>query len=46
MATALGIEACKKDFRTRFITYYGLANGLIGAREERELQGLIHHRAH
>lgn len=41
MATALGIEACKKDFRTRFITCYGLANGLIEAREERELQRLI-----
>lgn len=41
MATALGVEACKKDFRTRFITCYGLANELIEAREERELQRLL-----
>jgi len=41
MATALGIEACKNNFRTRFITCYGLANQLIEAREERELQRLI-----
>jgi len=41
MATALGIEACKNDFRTRFITCYGLANELIEAREDRELQRLL-----
>ena len=41
MATALGIEACKNNFRTRFITCYGLANGLIEARKDRELQRFI-----
>jgi DNA replication protein DnaC len=41
MATALGIEACKKDFRTRFVTCYGLVNELIEARQERELQRLL-----
>jgi len=29
MATALGIEACKNNFRTRFVTCYGLVNELI-----------------
>ena len=42
MATALGIEACKKNFRTRFVTCYGLANELTEARQERALQRLIH----
>ena len=41
MATALGIEACKNNCRTRFITCYGLVNELIEAREERELRRLI-----
>ena len=41
MATALGIEACKNNSRTRFITCYGLVNELIEAREERELRRLI-----
>jgi DNA replication protein DnaC len=41
MATALGIEACKNNFRTRFVTCYGLANELIEARQERALQRLI-----
>jgi DNA replication protein DnaC len=41
MATALGLEACKNNFRTRFITCYGLVNELIEAREERELQRLL-----
>lgn len=41
MATALGIEACKNNYRTRFITCYGLANELIEAREERQLQRLL-----
>jgi len=41
MATALGIEACKNNYRTRFVTCYGLANELIEAREERQLQRLI-----
>ena len=41
MATALGIEACKNNFRTRFVTCYGLVNELIEAREERELRRLL-----
>ena len=41
MATALGLEACKNNFRTRFVTCYGLVNELIEAREERELQRLL-----
>ncbi|MDD5170834.1 MAG: IS21-like element helper ATPase IstB [Syntrophales bacterium] len=41
MATALGIEACKNNFRTRFVTCYGLVNELIEARQERSLQRLI-----
>ena len=41
MAIALGIEACKNSFRTRFVTCYGLVNELIEARQERTLQRLI-----
>ena len=41
MATALGIEACKNNFRTRFITCYRLVNELIEARQESTLQRLI-----
>lgn len=41
MATALGIEACKNNYRTRFVTCYALANELIEAREERQLQRLL-----
>lgn len=41
MATALGIEACKHNYRTRFATCYGLVNELIEARQERVLQRLI-----
>lgn len=41
MATAFGIEACKNNYRTRFVTCYGLANELIEAREERQLQRLL-----
>jgi DNA replication protein DnaC len=41
MATALGIEACKNNFRTRFMTCYGLVNELIEARQERTLQRLL-----
>jgi len=41
MATALGIEACKNNFRTRFVTCYGLVNELIEAREELELRRLL-----
>jgi len=41
MATALGIEACRQSFRTRFVTCYGLVNELVEARQERALQRLI-----
>jgi DNA replication protein DnaC len=41
MATALGIEACKNNFRTRFMTCYGLVNELIEARQEKTLQRLL-----
>ena len=41
MATALGLEACRNNFRTRFVTCYGLANELIEVREERDLQRLL-----
>ena len=32
---------CKNNYRTRFVTCYGLANELIEAREERQLQRLL-----
>jgi len=41
MATALGIEACRRNYRTRFITCYGLVNELVEARQEGALQRLI-----
>jgi DNA replication protein DnaC len=41
MAIALGIEACKNNFRTRFVTCYGLVNELIEARQERALQRIV-----
>ena len=41
MATALGLEACKNNYRTRFVTCYGLVNELIEAREERDLQRML-----
>jgi len=36
-----GIEACKNNFRTRFVTCYGLVNELIEARQQRMLQRLF-----
>jgi DNA replication protein DnaC len=41
MAIALGIEACKNNFRTRFVTCYGLINELLEAKQERKLQRLV-----
>ena len=41
MATALGIEACRNNYRTRFVTCYGLVNELIEARQEKALQRLL-----
>jgi len=46
MATALGIEACKRNFRTRFVTCYGLVNELVEARQERALQRLVRKYVH
>lgn len=37
LATALGMEACRKGVRTRFLTGCGLANELIEARDEKVL---------
>jgi len=41
MATALGIEACRNNYRTRFVSCYGLVNELIESRQEKSLQRLI-----
>jgi len=41
LATALGVAACKNNYRTRFVSCYALVNELIEAREERDLQRLI-----
>lgn len=41
LATALGVEACKEGFRTRFVTGCGLVNELVEAQEERVLSRLL-----
>jgi DNA replication protein DnaC len=41
LSTALGIEACRNNYRTRFVSCYGLVNELIEARQEKDLQRLI-----
>ena len=41
MATAIGIESCRNNYRTRFITCYGLVNELIEARKEKDLQRIL-----
>lgn len=41
MATALGLEACKNDFKTRFVSCFALTNELIEAREQVTLQKII-----
>jgi DNA replication protein DnaC len=41
LATALGVEACRNNYRTRFISCYGLVNELIEARQDRDLQRII-----
>ncbi|HXX81553.1 MAG TPA: IS21-like element helper ATPase IstB [Thermodesulfovibrionales bacterium] len=41
MAIALGIEACRNNLRTRFVTCYGLVNELLEANQERKLQRLL-----
>lgn len=41
LATALGVEACKNNYRTRFASCYALVNELIEARKDKDLQRLI-----
>ena len=41
MATALGIEACQNNHKTRFVTGYGLVNELIEARKEKDLNRVL-----
>lgn len=41
LATALGVEACKNNYRTRFVSCYTLVNELIEARQDKDLQRLI-----
>lgn len=41
LATALGIEACRQSKRVRFVTGYTLANELVEARTERDLNRLL-----
>lgn len=41
LATALGIEACRNNYRTRFISCYALVNELIEARQEKDLQRIL-----
>lgn len=38
LATGLGIESCRQGIRTRFVTACGLANEMIEAKSEKELQ--------
>lgn len=41
LAIALGMEACRRGIRTRFVTCCGLANELIEARDEKSLSRVI-----
>lgn len=41
LATALGVEACKNNSRTRFVSCYALVNELIEARKDKDLQRII-----
>ena len=41
LASALGVEACRHNYRTRFVSCYGLVNELIEARQEKDLQRII-----
>ena len=41
LATAIGIEACHNNYKTRFITGYELVNELIEARKEKELSRIL-----
>lgn len=41
LATALGVEACRQGVRTRFVSACALANELIEARHEKDLQRIL-----
>ena len=41
LATALGIEACHHNYKTRFVTGYALANELIEAFDDHQLSRII-----
>lgn len=41
LATALGLEACHHNFKTRFVTGYALANELIEAYNDKDLSRII-----
>jgi DNA replication protein DnaC len=41
LATALGIEACKAGFRTRFVTGCGVVNELVEAQDDHVLSRLL-----
>ncbi|HHD80615.1 MAG TPA: AAA family ATPase, partial [Campylobacterales bacterium] len=41
LATALGLEACQQNFKTRFVSGYSLANELIEAYNDRDLIRII-----
>lgn len=41
LATALGIEACRKGYRTRFVTGCGIVNDLVEARDDKCLKRVL-----
>jgi len=45
LATAPGIEACKNNYRTRFVSACGLVNELVEARRDKDVQRLIQRNA-
>ncbi len=41
LATALGIEACRKGYKTRFVTGCGIVNDLVEARDDNCLKRML-----
>ena len=41
LATALGIEACRKGYKTRFVTGCGIVNDLVEARDDKCLKRML-----
>ncbi len=41
LATALGIEACRKGYKTRFVTGCGIVNDLVEARDDKCLKRIL-----